>query len=400
MRLKLFLVLLLSSFLLQAQNSYRFRNYTISDGLSQSNVSTLVQDNTGSIWVGTQDGLNRFDGQTFEIFTPDNTKGIENGDFICSIKASNGIIWFGTSNGLTSYNPETENFKTYLYSSQNVLQIRAIEEDKLGNLWIASPTSGIYHFDIQKQKLTKQKQIKLPTEKVLSVKLLSKEELLISTEDRGIFIYHIPVKNVYPIKVKTKKELEVHDALIIDKNKFIITTKSNGIFTIEQQGRKTFISQSTQDIFQKHALVYNATNVLMRDKSGTFWVGTERGLSSFDPLNQGFLGVCQSEDLTKGLPSSSVWSFAEDKSGRFLFVGSDNCVSRYDERRGLFLIKLNIRGLQIHPILKGFIQLLIGKTIPFSWRQKLGFYFLIKTRVNLKHLNTMIKIQKKQLEVG
>ena len=115
MRLKLFLVLLLSSFLLQAQNSYRFRNYTISDGLSQSNVSTLVQDNTGSIWVGTQDGLNRFDGQTFEIFTPDNTKGIENGDFICSIKASNGIIWFGTSNGLTSYNPETENFKTYLF---------------------------------------------------------------------------------------------------------------------------------------------------------------------------------------------------------------------------------------------------------------------------------------------
>ena len=383
MRFKLFLVLLLSSFLIKAQNSYRFKNYTISDGLSQSNVSTLVQDNTGSIWVGTQDGLNRFDGQTFEIFTPDNTKGIENGDFICSIKASNGIIWFGTSNGLTSYNPETENFKTYLYSSQNVLQIRSIEEDKKGNLWIASPTSGIYHFDIQKQKLTKQKQIKLPTEKILSVKLLSKEELLISTEDRGIFIYHIPAKNTYPIKVQTKKDkylraydckpftqnewlicsnqglylfnkltkkvrsylrklddaygwLEVHDALIIDKNKFIITTKSNGIFTIQQQGRKIEISQSTQDIFQKHALVYNATNVLMRDKCGTFWVGTERGLSSFDPLNQGFLGVCQSEDLTKGLPSSSVWSFAEDKLAKYLFIGSDNCVSRYDTRNGLF----------------------------------------------------------------
>jgi ligand-binding sensor domain-containing protein/class 3 adenylate cyclase/predicted metal-dependent HD superfamily phosphohydrolase len=382
MRFIIGFVLLFLSFAIQAQNSYRFRNYTISDGLSQSNVSTLVQDNIGSIWVGTQDGLNRFDGQTFETFTPDNTKGIDNGDFICSIKASNGIIWFGTSNGLTSYDPKTENFKTYIYSNKEVLQIRSIEENEEGNLWISSPTSGVYYFNTQTKKLTKQK-LNLPTEKILVAKLLSKHELLISTEDKGMFIYHIPKNHSYSISIKTKKDkyiraynfkpfstnewiicsnqglylfnkqtknvrsylrklddaygwLEIHDALIIGKNKFIITSKSNGIFTIEQVGKKTIISQSTQDIFQKHSIVYNATNILMRDKNGIFWVGTERGLSSFDPLNQGFLGVGQSEDLTKGLPSSSIWSFAEEPLGRYLFVGSDNCVSRYDQRTGVF----------------------------------------------------------------
>jgi ligand-binding sensor domain-containing protein/class 3 adenylate cyclase/predicted metal-dependent HD superfamily phosphohydrolase len=383
MRLKLFFVLLFLSFSIQAQNSYRFRNYTISDGLSQSNVSTLVQDNTGTIWVGTQDGLNRFDGQSFETFTPDNTEGIENGDFICSIKASNGIIWFGTSNGLTSYNPNTENFNTFLYKTEEVLQIRSIEEDVKGNLWIASPTSGIYYFETKTQKLTKEKRIKLPTEKVLFTKLLSKDELLISTEDLGMFVYHISQNHTYPLEIKTKKDkyiraytskpfsqnewiicsnqglylinkqtkkvrsylrklddaygwLEIHDALIISPTKFIITSKSNGIFTIEQSGRKTFIYRSTQDVFQKHSLVYNAINVLMKDKNGTFWVGTERGLSSFDPLNQGFYGVGQSEDLTKGLPFASIWSFAEENSGRYIFIGSDNCVSRYDQRTGLF----------------------------------------------------------------
>ena len=128
-----FLFITLFSF---SQNAYRFRNYTISDGLSQSNVSTLIQDNTGSIWVGTQDGLNRFDGQTFETFIPDNTEGVENGDILCAIKGKNGTLWFGTSNGLTSYNPVTEEFDTYIYSNQDVLQIKSIVEDKKGNLWI------------------------------------------------------------------------------------------------------------------------------------------------------------------------------------------------------------------------------------------------------------------------
>ncbi len=375
-----FLFITLFSF---SQNAYRFRNYTISDGLSQSNVSALIQDNTGSIWVGTQDGLNRFDGQTFETFIPDNTEGVENGDILCAIKGKNGTLWFGTSNGLTSYNPVTEEFDTYIYSNQDVLQIKSIVEDKKGNLWIGSITSGIYYFDVQNKKMIDVQSVKIPTEKILSVTLISQDELLIGSEDKGMYVYQISKKHTYSLDIKAKKDkyiraynckpfneneliicsnqglyllnkntkkvksylrklddtygwLEVHDVLIVNNNKFIITSKSDGLFTVEQEGRKTKIYRSTQDIFQKNALLYNATNVLMRDVNGTFWVGTERGLCSFDPLNQGFLGVGPSGDLSKGIPSASVWSFAEDASGRYLFVGSDNSVSRLDHRTGQF----------------------------------------------------------------
>ena len=273
-----FLVVFISNFTI-AQNAYRFRNYTISDGLSQSAISTIIQDNIGSIWIGTQDGLNRFDGQTFETFTPDNTLGIENGDFLSAIKSANGLLWFGTSNGLTQYDPNTEIFKTYLAPNQEVLQVKSIVEDKKGNIWIGSYNAGILLFNAKTKKINKVKEAKLPTEKILYITLISTEELLISTEDKGIFIYHIPKQKSYPIyaKAKTDKQfkaysiktydqnewiicsnqglyflnkrskkirpcyrklddtygwLEIHDILILNEHKFIITSKSEGLFTL------------------------------------------------------------------------------------------------------------------------------------------------------------------------
>ncbi len=65
-----------SALIINAQGEYRFRNYTINDGLSQSMVTTIIQDDNYGIWAGTQDGLNRFDGKTFEVFTPDDNKNI------------------------------------------------------------------------------------------------------------------------------------------------------------------------------------------------------------------------------------------------------------------------------------------------------------------------------------
>ena len=109
---RLLILILICTNITWAQYNYRFRNYTINDGLSQSAVSTILQDNFGALWVGTQDGLNRFDGQTFENLTPENTPGLESGDILCMYKSKkSGILWIGTSNGLTKYDPLTEIFE-------------------------------------------------------------------------------------------------------------------------------------------------------------------------------------------------------------------------------------------------------------------------------------------------
>ena len=393
-----------------SQNNYHFNNYTINDGLSQSVVNSLVQDNSGSIWIGTQDGLNRFDGQSFEIFTSDNTKGIQSIDFLCSMKSKNGDLWFGTSNGLTKYDPILERFITFNYSSQFALQVRTIVEDNAGNVWIGTISNGIYILKKNAKKIIKAS-INIPSERIYKISFISSTELIISTEDKGVFIHHFPEKNTYSIGLNGKKGrfirlntiqkfngddwiigssqglylmnkltkkikpfltkldrnfgyLDISDISIINVNKFLLTTKSNGLFTIFISSSGINIHHSTQDIFQKQALLYDALNTMIRDENGTFWIGSQRGLSSFDPLNQGFLGVGPTGDLTKGIPTPSVWSFSEDKSGRYLFIGLESAVSRIDKKTGMFIPFFKPKELDNSSLIR-LIFLLVHRMVYF-----------------------------------
>mgnify|MGYP003326426447 CR=1 FL=1 len=72
------------------------------------------------------------------------------------------------------------------------------------------------------------------------------------------------------------------------------------------------------------------------NKNKKLWIGSDRGISSFDPKYSGFIGVGPGADPKKSLPSPNVWTFTEDKSGDYLFVGTDIGMSRLDRRTGIF----------------------------------------------------------------
>ena len=356
-----------------AQSRYRFRNYTINDGLSQSSVSCIIQDDNHSIWIGTQDGLNRFDGKTFEVFSSDDTEGLESEYIKSALKTEDGQLWFGTTNGLTVFNPKKELFKTYSPKGNIAVQIEKICLDTKGQIWLATAGKGLMSFNPKTLAFQTYQQL-VPSKKILNVYATSNNELFVLTEDRGLFRINSARTTSYQVVIATKSKLPINilrlveceeGALLIGTNqgvfeyvlstgkltnKFpqveqrygvvsvsdIYKTNSNywyigstnkGLITITSDGQ---IFNSEQDLFQKHAILFNDINTLFRDNAGTVWIGTERGLSSFNPTNQGILGVGPSGNLEQGIPTPNVWSFGEDKESNFVFVGTDVGVSRFD----------------------------------------------------------------------
>lgn len=184
-----------------SQSMYRFRNYTINDGLSQSVVTCIQQDDAGTLWIGTQDGLNRFDGQQFQVFSSDFTPGLISQNIFCSLKDRNGNLWFGTSNGLVCFNKQLERFKSYEGKNHQALSIEDLVEVENGDLYLATSTQGLMRFDHKKQQLVAV-QVALPSKRIHDISALTSTVLLVSTEDKGAFRWNTKTNSLTPIAPK------------------------------------------------------------------------------------------------------------------------------------------------------------------------------------------------------
>ncbi len=373
---KYFFLFFLIPLLAKAQD-FRFNNYNINDGLSQSSVNTIVQDDYGGLWIGTQDGLNRFDGKTFEIFNPDETKGIESPFINKSIKTDDRKLWFATRNGLTLYNPTTEKFQTFTIDKKKIFDVQDIALSINSEFYLATLGYGVVKFNASTKEFTT---IDWPdgSKKIRLVSLLDNGELLVYTENEklihfnpktlesfristsglgydectilkfwktptgkillgtshGIYQYNQRNKNIQREfqSIKELENLSIKD-LLFSEGKWFFATAASGLFTLNESGE---LFNSTQDLFQKSALMYDKLSALYEDVNGNIWVGSDRGVSSFDPDYTGFLGVGPGSNLKKSLPSQNVWSFCEDDSSKYLYVGTDLGISRLDRSTGMF----------------------------------------------------------------
>ncbi|HOZ13230.1 MAG TPA: two-component regulator propeller domain-containing protein [Tenuifilaceae bacterium] len=116
----LFIQLALIGLFSYGQN-YRINHYTVNQGLSQSVVYTTFQDSRGFIWIGTQDGLNRFDGYTFVkyLHNPNDSTSISDSWIYSITEDKEGNLWIGTRRGLNKFDFAKNSFKRYIHTSEN-----------------------------------------------------------------------------------------------------------------------------------------------------------------------------------------------------------------------------------------------------------------------------------------
>ncbi len=141
--------------------SIHFEHFTIEDGLSQNAVLTILQDHQGYLWVGTQGGLNRYDGYSFHQFlnNPDDPASISFNSITALYEDSSGDLWVGTwGGGLNRYDPSSGKFTRYLpdvddpSSLANPI-VTSIVQDPVGRLWVGT-LGGLELLDVSSGRFT------------------------------------------------------------------------------------------------------------------------------------------------------------------------------------------------------------------------------------------------------
>lgn len=143
----LFLAIMLFAFKLPLfPQEIRFNNLSVNNGLSHYTATSFCQDRQGFVWIGTADGLNRFDGNRFVVYknVPSDTASISGNSILSIYEDKEGFLWIGVENGgLNKYNPRTEKFIRYMSqpegnSNLSNNSVTGIAEDKKGNLWLGT----------------------------------------------------------------------------------------------------------------------------------------------------------------------------------------------------------------------------------------------------------------------
>jgi ligand-binding sensor domain-containing protein len=127
-----------------AAQPFNFKNHSQKEGLSSNIVNSIVKDNKGFLWIGTANGLNRFDGNAFDVFTnnPADSTSIADNQIQKVFLSSNNSIWVSTNTGISQYNAVTQTFNNYAPDTFALPKIGqtfpALHEDADKNIWVAA----------------------------------------------------------------------------------------------------------------------------------------------------------------------------------------------------------------------------------------------------------------------
>lgn len=289
--------------------TYYFENYSVKDGLAQSKVYCILQDTQGYVWLGTENGVSKFDGANFINYTSKNGLAIKGVRSI--FQAKNGTIWFGHNDGgLSIYNGQKFSiFKTDTIKLK--YDITDIIEDNQQNIWISTVGDGVIKItnikDAKKKKCIQYKGADGISDQVFEM-LNSKSHYLYFVTNVGVKFWNVKTTTFEFIDIKNLPKYFQITCMFEDKlSNLWFGTYHGGLYCYEKATEKVKI----YDV--RDGLAYNWISSIIQDSAGSIWIGTYGGgISKFH--NNQFVNF----NTTNGLPDLKVRCMQSDREGNII----------------------------------------------------------------------------------
>ena len=309
------------------------------------NPTSLARDGTGFLWVGTQDGLLRWDGYRFHLYRPDprNASRLPDNDIRTLAMDDAGRLWIGTdTGGLARYNPAQDNFTTFAGGAHGLshVSVSSLAADGHGGLWIGT-RGGLDHYDDRTGQIERGLDAGLPSPQIGAVLRDRAGDLWIGT---AAGLVHRSADGRH----STLVALQTHDGhpasirqLYQDSaGRIWIATERNGAFYIDVA--------PGHGIGQPHALVASdaatgdvqteGINTIVEAAPHVIWLGTlSHGLVVVDTTDMQTRRVVHSAAASNSLLYDEVWCLYRDSSG-LVWVATGEGLSRWAPEQAAFRV--------------------------------------------------------------
>lgn len=352
------------------QSQVIFSKINQTDGLSNDRVSSIVKEKNGFVWIGTGNGLNRYDGDKIKIYNKQNSdlssnsisdllidhtgkiwiatlggglnlynpsndkfltyknistdkKSIPSNELNTLFEDSKGTIWLGTKNGFSFFNEKEQIFKNYQFEGKNIYSnghndVRSIYEDDDKNLWIGTFGGGLNKFNPITAKIDRINSLStISPNYIHSICGINKNEILIGTSGKGLLTFNMNSLSFQKKSYGIDKTINIVRCIKRAQNGTMwIGTDGVGLFRISNiNSIKPIAYNYTNDSQAEFSISSNAIYALMEDEVSNIWLGTAWDGIDVLSLNKDYTFLSSTK---RGESPISVLSVYKNKDAFFM----------------------------------------------------------------------------------
>ena len=314
--INLLLISIFNTFSVNTSSTLKFSHYSIDDGIPSNIVKSIIQTKDGFVWIGTESGLCRFDGNKFKLFSDESL--LDNDYINYLFEDSKDTIWVGTDIGAYCYSYKNSKFIPFEIKTSNGIkinsQINSINEDNEGNIWFSTFGQGVFKYNSELKEL-ENFEFSETSGLINQIYIDNTNTIWVVSRHNDNFLYkYNKLLNCFQqFNTSYEKGADKNGFLCIlqESSQYIwLGTWNNGLQKLNIQTgsiSQVIPNHTPYHLSHIHSLTNYSDNVLL--------IGSDDGLSCYNKITGDYQLITPDETEPYSISDKSIYPMTKDKEG-------------------------------------------------------------------------------------